>query len=449
MNATVQNFLSKHGFDLKNYEVKKISDALIEDMKKGLKTEKSPDNPNSSSEDMIPSWMTLPDHEIKNCSVIVIDAGGTNFRSCLVTFDAEGSYSVSDFEKTSMPGIDRELNKKEFFDQIAKNLEHLKNKADRIAFCFSYAMKITPNGDGQVLNFAKEIKANDVIGCFVGKELKATLEENGWNEIKNIVLLNDTVAALLAGSTGLNKGRSYGSVVGFILGTGMNSAYIECNSKIEKLDIHKALFGEVFDRKQIVVCESGKFDKIVQSDFDKEVDSSSTCPGMYRMEKECSGAYLGPLCFSALKMACKEGIISDKSAKFAKKLASLDKLELIDVDRFCYSPFGVNNIFADLDVADVETAFEICDAFIERSAMLSAGILSASVLKNGDDLKNRKMRPVCVSCDGTTFLKTYHLKSRCESMLYQYLTVENQISFEIVTIENPITVGTAMAAFSA
>ena len=75
-------------------------------------------------------------------NAIIIDAGGTNFRSCLVTFDAAGTPTISEMEKTRMPGVERELSRKEFFEQFAVNLEHLKNKADRIGFCFSYPMEI-------------------------------------------------------------------------------------------------------------------------------------------------------------------------------------------------------------------------------------------------------------------------------------------------------------------
>ena len=71
-----------------------------------------------ASQDMIPTWDLPPAESPKNESVIVIDAGGTNFRSCLVTFDAEGNPEISELEKTSMPGIERELSKKEFLMQL-------------------------------------------------------------------------------------------------------------------------------------------------------------------------------------------------------------------------------------------------------------------------------------------------------------------------------------------
>ena len=85
--------------------------AILDDMNRGL-------NGLKSDEDMIPTWCMPPKSKVVNKSVIVIDAGGTNFRSCLVTFDANGVASISEMEKTKMPGVEKELSKKEFFDQF-------------------------------------------------------------------------------------------------------------------------------------------------------------------------------------------------------------------------------------------------------------------------------------------------------------------------------------------
>ena len=132
MNNTVSSFLSRHNF-VNHVDVLSVAQAILDDMHKGLKKEKS-------DQDMIRTFSNPPESSAKGKSVIVIDAGGTNFRSCLVTFDVNGNPVISEMEKTKMPGVEKELSKKEFFEQFAKNLEHLKNKADRIGFCFSYPM---------------------------------------------------------------------------------------------------------------------------------------------------------------------------------------------------------------------------------------------------------------------------------------------------------------------
>ena len=132
MNNQVSAFLSAHNY-VNHVDVLSVAQAIVYDMKKGLKKE-------GADQDMIRTFCNPPEKSAKNQSVIVIDAGGTNFRSCLVSFDADGVPSISEMEKTRMPGVEKELSRKDFFEQIANNLEHLKNKSDRIGFCFSYPM---------------------------------------------------------------------------------------------------------------------------------------------------------------------------------------------------------------------------------------------------------------------------------------------------------------------
>ena len=169
MNTTVSSFLSRHNF-VNHVDVLSVAQAILDDMRLGLRGEKA-------DQDMIKTFSNPPSSSAKGKSVIVIDAGGTNFRSCLVTFDNEGVPVIADMEKTKMPGVEKELSRKDFFEQFAVNLEHLKNKADRIGFCFSYPMTITEDGDGILLGFSKEVKAPEVVGAKVGECLKAVLKE--------------------------------------------------------------------------------------------------------------------------------------------------------------------------------------------------------------------------------------------------------------------------------
>ena len=444
VHSTVNAFLGRHGFSAKAYDVNTVIDSLLYDMEKGLDV--GPGNLDSmdATEPMIATWGLPPESSPKNQTVIVIDAGGTNFRSCLVTFDANGNSTISELEKTSMPGIEKELSKKDFFEAIAKNLDHLKNKASRIGFCFSYAMEITPDGDGRVIRFSKEIKAKEVEGSLVGECLAKALEERGWNKLEKITLLNDTTAALLAGAANAVEGRAYSSYVGFILGTGMNSAYIESNP-INKIAGLKDSKGNPAPASQIVVCESGNFNKVQRSEFDIEFDKTANTPGLYVMEKMCSGAYLGPVAGIALKTAAKDGLFSDG---FAKEILALEKLELKDMDQFFYAPRKTDTLLGAIAAkgtqTDADIMFEILDAIVERSARLASAIIAASVIKSGKGTS--AALPVGIVCDGTTFYKTHNLQYRLRGYLNEVLISQRHLYFEILTIDNDITLGTAVAA---
>ena len=112
-----------------------------------------------------------------------------------------------------MPGLEGEISKDEFFQTIAQYVRPLAEKCDRIGFCFSYPSEILPDKDGRLIHFCKEVQAPGVVGQLIGKNL---LEALGMPE-KQIVLLNDTVATLLAGKSA-SLGRDYDSFIGFILG---------------------------------------------------------------------------------------------------------------------------------------------------------------------------------------------------------------------------------------
>ena len=425
MNTSVSSFLSKHNF-VNHVDIWSSAQAILDDMKKGLKKEKA-------DQDMIRTFCNPPKTSAKGKSVIVIDAGGTNFRSCLVTFDANGVPSISDMEKTRMPGVEKELNRKEFFEQFAVNLEHLKNKADRIGFCFSYPMEIKENGDGILLGFSKEVKAPEVVGCEIGKCLKEVLESHGWNTIKRITLCNDTVAALLAGAACATEADRFSSYIGYILGTGMNAAYVQPDCDCCKV------------KKQIIVCESGKFTSVNQSEFDIAFDKTTVRPGTFLLEKCCSGAYLGPVSWYALQAAAKDGLFSEK---VNQAILKLDVLTLIEIDKFLHGPYNKDCVLGKIacEIAtdeDTDKIFQILDAIVERSARYAAAILIACSIQTGEGKISSK--PICILCDGTTFFKTYKVKERVYGYLDEILTRQLGIYWNIVSCDNDITLGASIA----
>ena len=425
MNTTVSSFLMKHNF-VNHIDVLALAQGILDDMRRGLKKE-------PSDQDMIRTFCNPPKDTAKNQSVIVIDAGGTNFRSCLVTFDVAGVPTISEMEKTKMPGVERELSRKDFFEQIAQNLEHLKNKADRIGFCFSYPMEIQTDGDGILLGFSKEVKAPEVIGSKVGECLKAALAQHGWNTIKRVTMCNDTTSALLAGAATAGDIHRYSSYIGYILGTGMNAAYLQPDCDCCGIN------------KQIIVCESGKYKNINRSDFDIEFDKTTVKPGSFYMEKQCSGAYLGPVSTIIIQTAAKEGIFS---AKMNEALLKLEPLTLIEMDKFLHGPFNKDCALGKLacEVAteeDLDMLYQLLDAVVERSARCSAAILTACAIQTGEG-KNA-VHPVCILCNGTTFYKTWMVNNRVHAYLDEILTNKLGIYWEIVSAENDITLGTAIS----
>ncbi len=413
-------FFAKH-----NFKSVMITDALVKEMTGAFTQDKSSKD-KGRGPDMFKTWMDVPKAIPSDTKIIVIDAGGTNFRSCLVTTGRDGNFSVTDFRKTSMPALDREFSRDEFFNAIADNIDYLKDKACRIGFCFSYAMDITKDGDGIPNAFSKEIKAKAVLGQPVGKNLLQVLRNRGWKNIKSIKLLNDTVAALLAGCAGSTQ-KNYRSHIGFILGTGINAAFVYKNDdlKIER---------------QIIVEEIGKSVSVPLSDFDIEFDKTTENPGQYPLEKCCSGAYMGGVVLTSLRAACKEGLFSPDVSDSILKINSLSTIE---VNNYLS---GEKSLFDFVtEEGDKKTLFAIMDGFVDRCAKIAASIIESSLILTTQGGSENADSSVCVLCNGSTFYKMHTLKDRIEFNLNQGKAVQSGIKFELMSMDDDICIGTAVA----
>ncbi|MDD4109207.1 MAG: hypothetical protein PHH93_10865, partial [Prolixibacteraceae bacterium] len=410
-----QQFLESHKMNAGNISIPELVDQFLAEMKSGLEGRES-------SLIMIPTYIEVNNQLKANYPVIAIDAGGTNFRTAKVFFNEDMNLVTENLKNAKMPAVDKELSKTEFFETMAGYLKDYINESDKIGLCFSYAVEIFPNKDGKLLEWSKEIKAPEVIGEMVGKSLLDATGTPG----KEIVLLNDTVATLLAGNA-TAAGKQYDTYIGFILGTGTNTCYIESNKNITKTpDLN-------LSKNQIINIESGNFAKVNQTDIDKRFDSQTKNPGRYTFEKMFAGGYFGGLCTTALKVAAEEGLFTDKTANNLKNIPELTSEE---VNKFvCGIELDDNPLSKILtSEEDKELAAKITEGMIERAAKLVAANLAAVILKT-DKAKSAE-KPVLMTIEGTTFYKLKNFRKMFESFLQKFLSGENKRYYEIVEVEN-------------
>ena len=429
MKRQVEEFLNRHNLNADEISMDELCDLFLKEMKAGLAGK-------PSSLAMIPSFCSPDAVPKEGEQVIVIDAGGTNFRTCLVTFDHDLNPVISDFRKSRMPGIDREVSAREFFSIIADETERLIDKSDRIGFCFSYAATILPDHDGIPECFSKEIKASEVLGKRLGKELLKELASRGHDvSNKKVLILNDTVATLLAAQAKNTRG-SYDGCIGFILGTGTNTAYIEKMENITKLDPSIPRVGS-----QIINVESGCL-KLCLGDIDRRFLNTTKDPDLYGFEKMISGVYLGPLAFLVISQAVEEGLFSDS---FKEGFSHLKGLTTIEMNAFFHEEEG--NVLASVatDETDEDTLFEILGSFISRAAKLTAANLASAVLIT--DYGKDEDHPVLINADGSTFHLTALLKSYTTEYLDAFLSEKGRRAV-ITQIENSPTVGSAIGALT-
>ena len=434
---TLSDFAHSYGFHYDNIDPVVIVKDVISEMEKGL-------NGKESSLPMIPAYISPVSRIIPGKTVIALDAGGTNLRAALVKFDNKGRAVTVDSRKSSMPGINGRLNAEAFFDGIAAVtaplIEAATEKIEGIGFCFSYNMEITKETDGILKAFSKEIDAPEVIGMAMGSGLREALARRNVKAPGRIVLLNDTVATLLSGLSELPVyGDEAGPTVGFILGTGFNTAYPEkCIPKIGFNSPGNPL---------IVVCESGNFTHRYMGKLDREFDSTTRTPGAYTLEKATAGAYLGPLSFHILCRAIKDGVISfNKSDEFL----SWPTLQTRDLDVFLHEPLAKTGLVGGLFGKDEKDAIAslvyMASIITERGSLLSAALLAAVVEKAGDDFD--PFVPVRIAVEGTTFVVYRGMRSALESYLHVILNKEKPRSYIIAPVEQASLFGAAVAALS-
>lgn len=387
---------------------------------------------------MIPTFIETSREVPRGEKVIALDAGGTNLRVAVVSFDASGKPVIQDLVRHRMPGVDEELGKDEFFRRMAGFVLPFAGRADRIGFCFSYAVEMMPDKDGKLLHFSKEIRAPEVTGQVIGANLRLALAQGGFRDPPRVVLLNDTVATLLTGRNAL-PGRRFDGFIGLVCGTGINAAYVESNANIRKIP------GLDPSGSQIINTESGSFGGTFGK-VDDEYDSTTVVPGKYRHEKAISGAYLSALCLFTAQRAARAGCMSAAAERELDGVPSLSGRELND---FLLYPDGDNplgTVCGRVPAEDARALYRLCDALVERAAALVAMNLCALVLKTD---KGRDPRyPICITADGTTFWQLRSFRMRVESHMRGFLAGRNERAWEITSVDDAPLLGAAIAALT-
>lgn len=433
ISERANEFLTSYGMGHQAIDIGTYSQLFQEEMRSGLRGE-------PSSLSMLPTYLEATFKVPRQEKVVVLDAGGTNFRVATVYFDASGQGVIENFRKFPMPGIHQQLGKEGFFRSMAEYTREVLGQSYKIGFCFSYPAEMMPNKDGRVIRFSKEIEAPEVEGELVGENLNAAFRALGLPGDHQIVVLNDTVATLLAGQA-LDDRLDFSSYVGLILGTGTNLCYIENNSAISKI---KDLAS---DQTQLINMESGGFDKIPQGRLDRIYDQSTNNPGTFIFEKMVSGRYLGGIGKLVLQTAAADGLFS---TAMAEKFGALDKMTTIDMNQFLHYPHSISNLlgalFAAVEPVDRSCAYYLLDGLVERAAKLTAVGVSAAVMHSGKGVTPDY--PVCVMAEGTTFYHFKSLKSKVEYYVKQFLMEEQGRYLEFKGLDNATLIGAAIAGLT-
>ena len=419
---TAREFLARHGMYSAQTDLDLSLAEFLRQMRAGLAGE-------PSSLMMIPTYISagVPP---KNRRVLALDAGGTNFRAAVVSFDGAGAPTIERMEKRPMPGTRGKLTRDELFGAIADAIMPMADASDDVGFCFSFPAEILPSREGRILCFNKEVKIDGAEGALIGAGINAALSCRG-KKPKRFTLLNDTVATLLTGMSGDTS--RFDGYIGYILGTGTNTAYQERGGAIPKLP--------GANEPMIVNMESGGYDGFRQGTFDRELDGASEVPGDHKMEKMISGAYQGDLIYRTVRGAAKEGLFSDA---FRRRLERFSTFSMLEISAYCAGE--TDSELAALPGNDAEAGilWTIVEDSFDRAARMTA-VNFAAILTQTDTGRTPE-RPACITAEGTTFFKSPLFRPKLDGYIARWLNQKQKRYCAILQGEGATIYGSAVAA---
>ncbi len=411
----VAQFMKAHGMDAERVDLTESTKAFTEAMLAGLSAPQK-------EMPMLPTYLYASGRLRKGEKAVVIDAGGTNFRTAIVCFDGKNAL-IESLEKRPMPGAEKPAAWDEFISCVADCVQPLLAQSPDIGFCFSYPVDITPERDGRVLGLTKQVEIEGAVGSYLGAALRSELERRGERPGR-IVVLNDTPATLLAGKA-LAHG-SYDGYIGLVAGTGCNTCCeIECG-RIAKLGLEGG-------KKMLVDLESGSFNAFPRGDADMAMDADLPDTGEFTGEKMISGRYLGQVCMYTLKMAAAEGLFSERATEMIEKMT--------EVTTPTIDKWGSGRFPKGMSSEDKVNLVYIINEIFERSARCIASML-CGILELTDA---GRQRPACIAVDGSLYSAGRLLRPELERFMDVYAGEIMGRRYEFINAENMSLIGTAAA----
>lgn len=326
-----------------------------------------------------------------------------------------------------MPGSDHPATWDEFMGFSARKLLEVSDRAEGVGFCFSYRAEITPERDGRVIHMSKGVDLSGYEGRLLCADLKDALRRMGAAEVP-VVLVNDTTAVALSGA-GLLGTDGYDSLIGLVVGTGLNTCCELDTGAIGKLGLPAG-------QSMFVNLESGCFDGCPSGDFDLELDAATNNPRDHLFEKMVSGAYLGELCRLTLRAAAGEGLFTPAGAE---KLLALDTLSSAQADKL-----AMGEVPDEFGKHDAKLVRELCRAIFERAARYVCANISAILVYTG---KGRdEAHPACVCADGSVVRYSLAFSTELNRYLDSFTRAILGRHCVIHTADEATTLGSAAAA---
>ncbi len=364
-------------------------------------------------------------------NVIAIDVGGTNLRIARVRWDQNGTISVENLRKYSMPGVTEAIGKEDFFEILSELISPYLTSADRIGISFAHETRIHPNLDGEVVALSKEVRIRGIEGSFLGVGLKQALARLGHHSIK-IAITSDPVAAAVSGMPNPGGDRCVNGCIGLIQGTGTNTCYCEQRANITKLESTKENKAD----QMYINVESGNYSRIPAGEVDLLIAEQSNDQTV-TLEKMTGGRYFGGLYFYALKLAAEKGLFSALFKQHFLQQKEWSTAEVSNMVRCGCQAVPVTQ-------SDRNIMMAIYSLLIQRAGKLVALQIAGAAVLNGGG--RDPQAPLRVVAEGTTFYELAGLKEYVRDCLNTWLKNSLGIWTELVSVDNAVLKGAGIIA---
>uniref|UniRef100_A0A0E0HAJ8 Phosphotransferase n=1 Tax=Oryza nivara TaxID=4536 RepID=A0A0E0HAJ8_ORYNI len=351
-----------------------------------------------------------------------LDLGGTNFRVLRVQLAGKEKRVVKrESREVSIPPHLMSGNSSELFGFIASALAKFvadeghnavfNDRQRELGFTFSFPVRQTSIASGTLIKWTKAFSIDDAVGEDVVAELQMAMEKQGL-DMRVSALINDTVGTLAAGSY-----YDEDVVVGVILGTGSNAAYLEKANAIPKLE--------------------GELPK----------------SGNMIFEKLISGMYLGEIVRRVLlKISLQSSIFGnlDQTKLKTRFILRTPDISAMHHDgtpdlRIVAEKLADNLKITDTSLETRKMVVEICDIVTRRSARLAAAGIVGILRKIGRGVPGDKRKSV-IAIDGGLYEHYTEFRQCLETTLTELLREEASKSVAVKLANDGSGLGAALIA---
>ncbi|KAJ3365092.1 glucokinase [Allomyces javanicus] len=404
---------------------------------------------------MIPSYAYAMPTSHETGVYLALDLGGTNFRVCAVTLKGHGQFDVV-ADKFTIPDSAKVGPGAALFDFIAGAVEQFVHSHDLSAvaassatgeltmgFTFSFPVKQESIARGALMYWAKGFDCPDVVGQDVVDLLQVALARRAV-KVRVVALVNDTVGTLVA-----HAYQAPATVMGCILGTGTNAAYIEQLAQVTKYRGTPTPTGTM-----LINTEWGAFDSegkvLPLTQFDRELDAMTNNGKQQVFEKLISGMYLGEITRRALVHLVEAGALF--GGKLSTPLQTVYAFETaymstIEADT---SPAltAVGQVLAEhLAVASTTlTDRQLVKSLVQQIGTRAARLSAVGIFALLEKMGVPESKPVVVAVDGSVWLKYPGFQDRLRAALRELMGPEKAALVSVETAHDGSGTGAALIA---